>query len=377
MKFCEVTEEEFANFAKKSEAASFLQSVEMYHRYKERKNEAYLLGVKEKGKIVAVGLVVSKYRVLKKKIFICPRGFLADFKAKIFPEVSKTFTDGAKEFLKRRKGAVLEISPNLTRTAVVDKDGVPTENFCGSKEEKMFTDLGYKNLGEYEFVKWEYFLDTSKLEADKLLTHIRSGHRYATRLALERYQMRMRELDEKELSILKDLSDEAAERHGFVTPSLTYYKEMKKAFSDDVKFYVAEVAKKVVKAAEAGKEPAEIKKIAAEITEKDEFIPVAAAMFVFSKNEVVYLYSGSSSKYSKYGGPHFLQYMMIKKTIGMGVKKYNFYGTNPKAGDGVYEFKRGYHGELREYIGTFMLPITPVGKIYVARKKYQDVRDIH
>jgi peptidoglycan pentaglycine glycine transferase (the second and third glycine) len=113
------------------------------------------------------------------------------------------------------------------------------------------------------------------------------------------------------------------------------------------------------------------------MTDKDKFIPVAAAMFVFWPNETVYLYSGSSSKYTKYGGPHFLQYKMISDSIKRGVEKYNFYGTNPKKGDGVYEFKRGYHGELQEYIGTYMLPISLIGKIYAKKQKYKDVRDIH
>ncbi len=349
----------------------------MYYRYKNKNNETYLLGVKDGEKVVAAALVVTKYKVLGRKIFISPRGFLANFKSKNFPEVLAEFTKGAKTFLKKKGGAVLEISPNLTRVAKVDKDGVPLEDYRGTKEEKMFTDLGYKNLGEYEFVKWEYALNTQEIKAEKLLSHIRSGHRYATRLALERYQMRMRELEEKELVILKKLSNEAAERHGFITPSLDYYKEMKEAFSDKVKFYVAEVAEKVVKAAEAGKEPSEIKQIASEVTEKDKFIPVAAAMFVISKNEMVYLYSGSSSKYSKYGGPHFLQYEMIEEAIHKKIPKYNFYGTNPKKNDGVYEFKRGYHGELLEYIGTFMLPLNLVGKAFLAKKRYQNVRDIH
>ena len=322
--------------------------------------------------------MTSKYKVLGQKMFICPRGFLADFSNPKFSEILEEFTSGVKKFLKRKGAAVLEISPNISRVAEVDKDGVPTENYLKSPENKMFTDLGYKALGEYEFVKWEYALKTGEMKGVDLLKHMRSGHRYATRLALERYQMRMRELSIDEIGVLKGLSDEAAERHGFVTPSIEYYREMKAAFSEKVKFFVAEVDKKVIQAVETGKTPDELREISGKLPKKlKDGVPVAAAMFVYCPNETIYLFSGSSSKYSKLGGPHFLQYKMIEEAIKTGVEKYNFYGTNPKRGDGVYEFKRGYHGELREYLGTFMLPISLIGKAYVAKQKYQDVRDIH
>ena len=378
MEFCEVSEKEFADFSEKSVAGSFLQSLEMYRRYQNRKNEVYLVGLREGKKLLAASLIVAKRRVLGKKVFIAPRGFMADFKSKNFPEVLNEFTKGAKLFLKPKGGCILEIAPNYQETAKTDEKGVPTGSLKDSKIATLFQENDYKALGEYEFVKWEYVLDTSKLEADQLLSHIRSGHRYATRLALERYNMRLRELKIDELKVLKDLSEEAAKRHGFITPSIEYYKEMKTAFKDQVKFYVAEIKESVLKAAEEKREIAEIKKIAFEKPKKtDRFIPVAAAMFIFTPKETIYLYSGSSTKYNNFGGPHFMQYEMIKKTIELNIPTYNFYGTNPVAGDGVYEFKRGYHGELKEYLGTFILPLDLRGKIFALKQKYQEIRDLH
>jgi len=378
MNFCEVSEGELKDFSEKTESSNFLQSIEMYKRYKKRGNEAYLVGVKDGKKLVAAALIVSKYKILGQKMFISPRGFLADFSSPKFKEILETFTSGVKQFLKGKKAAVLEISPNIVRTAIVDDDGVPTENYLTSPINKDFTDLGYKALGEFEFVKWIYALKTEGLTEENLLSHLRTDHRRTTRLAENRYGLRMRELDISELQILKDLSNEAAERHNFITPEISYYKEMKEAFCDKVKFFVAEADKRVVQAFLDGKNGEEIAAIAAKLPKKlEDAIPVAAAMFVFWPTEVIYLFSGSSSKYKKLGGPHFLQYQMILETIKRGIPKYNFYGTDPKRGDGVYEFKRGYHGELQEYLGTFMLPISLVGRAYVKKQKYEDVRDIH
>jgi lipid II:glycine glycyltransferase (peptidoglycan interpeptide bridge formation enzyme) len=378
MNFCEVKEKEFKDFSLKSKASSFLQSIEMYERYKKDGIEAYLVGVRDDKKLVAASLVVMKRQVKGRKIFVAPRGFMTDFEALNFSEVLETFTAGAKKFFKSKGGMILEISPNIIEAAQVDNDGVPTGSQRKSKMTRLFEKNGYKNLGEFEFVKWEYSLDLTKLKADELLKWIRSGHRYATRLALERYMIRVRELNISELQTLKDLSEEAAERHGFITPKISYYKEMKEAFGDKVKFYVAEVKESVVLANERGEEIAKIKEIAAKRPVKNEkYIPVAAAMFVFYGDEVIYLYSGSSTKYAKYGGAHLMQYEMIRKAILEGYKKYNFYGTNPVKGDGVYEFKRGYHGELMEYIGTFILPLDILGKAFSMKQKYQEIRDLH
>ena len=377
MKFCEVSEQEFKDFSENAKASNFLQSFEMYQRYKTRGNGVYLVGVKKNDEIKAVSLLVSKTKVLNKKVFISPRGFLADFEADDFEEILKTFTAGVKKFLKAKGGGLLEISPNISRVPEVDDDGVPKDNFRTSKETKLFEKYGYKDLGEYEFVKWVYVLPTKDLTEENLLKHFRNDHRRTTRLATERYGMRLRELKIGELKTLKKLTDDSAKRHGFITPEIQYYEEMKRAYGKKVRFLVAEVPKKVLDAVSNGEELEFVKKVANEAKETDEFIPIAGAMFVIWPNEIVYLFSGQADDYRKLGGPHFLQYEMIKEAIRKKIPEYNFYGTEPKKSDGVYEFKRGYHGQLKEYIGTFMLPFSLAGQLFLLKQKYEDVRDIH
>ena len=176
---------------------------------------------------------------------------------------------------------------------------------------------------------------------------------------------------------MKKLTDDSAKRHGFITPEIQYYEEMKRAYGKKVRFLVAEVPKKVLDAVSNGEELEFVKKVANEAKETDEFIPIAGAMFVIWPNEIVYLFSGQADDYRKLGGPHFLQYEMIKEAIRKKIPEYNFYGTEPKKSDGEYEFKRGYHGQLKEYIGTFMLPFSLAGQLFLLKQKYEDVRDIH
>ena len=51
MKFCELTETEFDTFSKEVSCKNFFQSLETLKRYKNNKEEVYLVGVKDNDKI--------------------------------------------------------------------------------------------------------------------------------------------------------------------------------------------------------------------------------------------------------------------------------------------------------------------------------------
>ena len=79
-------------------------------------------------------------------------------------------------------------------------------------------------------------------------------------------------------------------------------------------------------------------------------------------DEVVYLFSGSDEKYMKdYNAQYELQWHMIKYAAEHKFKRYNFYGIHglpdDNHPDGVYEFKKGFGGQVLEYAGTWELPI--------------------
>ena len=119
---------------------------------------------------------------------------------------------------------------------------------------------------------------------------------------------------------------------------------------------------------------------ARERSEKDAFlapIPLSAAMFMLYGDEVVYLFSGSDEKYMKdYNAQYELQWYMIKYAVEHKFKRYNFYGIHglPKDGqtDGVYEFKKGFGGQVIEMAGTYELPIDH--KFYQAKKLLKKIK---
>lgn len=345
MEFVELTEKEFSEFAEGARGANFLQSIYMLRRYQKIGREAYLLGVKRRKKLIVAALVSEAGKIKGQKIFNIPGGYLGDYGE----EALRTFTEGAKEFLRGKKAAVLMMSPNIvSEERDIDAEIVPGgESNLGVK--KALRHLGYRYLGEYAQAKWIYVLPTKGADEDTVYKDFRKGHKLSIRYAEPRYKVKIRELSVEELPILEELVDEASDFHGFKAPTLKYFKEMKEAFSEKVRFMVAEMPDP-----ETGK-----------------IVPVAGAMFVLYGPEIVYLFSGSRRAYKKYGGPHLMQWQMIQEAIAKGYERYNFYGVRPEAGNGVYAFKRGFKGKVVELLGTFMLPISSLGKVYTMSRKVQ------
>ena len=366
MIFGELTEKEWRGLEFK--CRSFLQSDAMWRRYQGEGREAYLVGVREGRKVLGAGLVTARRWRLGRKIWRVAGGWLLDYDGGRRQEILRALTEGVRK-LAREKGAIaVMISPNVEAQprdaecrAVAGKDHLAVKG-----ELKR---LGYKYLGEYEQAKWQYVLELKGQTAEGLFNEFRSGHRWQIRRA-EKDGVRVRELGEGELGILKAIAAEAGERHGFLDPELEYYRSMKKYFGKQVKFVVAEIpAAKLRQEREKAEGP--------EVTVEDgEMVPLAAAMFVNDGREMVYLYSGSARKYQKYGGAHLIQWEMIKEALATGCERYNFYGVRPVAGDGVYKFKQGFRGHVEELLGTFALPVGALGKVYVGRIAEKEMREV-
>ena len=379
MKFGELTEKEWRGLDFK--CRSFLQSEEMWRRYQGEGREAYLVGVREGRKVLGAGLVTARQWRLGRKIWRVAGGWLLDYDGERRQEILRALAEGVRK-LAREKGAIaVMISPNVEAQprdaecqVVTGKDHLAVK---GELER-----LGYKYLGEYEQAKWQYVLELKGQTAEGLFKEFRSGHRWQIRRA-EKDGVRVRELEESELGVLKAIAAEAGERHGFLDPELEYYRSMKKYFGGQVKFVVAEMPAAKLRAerekaegvgATAGAAEEVLKK--GEIVNGEKMIPLAAAMFVNDGREMVYLYSGSARKYQKYGGAHLIQWEMIQEALATGCERYNFYGVRPVAGDGVYKFKQGFRGHVEELLGTFALPVGVLGRVYVGRIPEKEMRGV-
>ena len=254
--------------------------------------------------------------------------------------------------MRGKGGLSLQISPDIvSRERDTDSQLVEGgENNLAVK--RILQRAGYKYLGEYEQAKWTYVLPLSGREKQELLASFRKGHKLSIKYAPKRYGVKIRKLKYDELGLLYELVGEAEKKHSFMGRELEYYQEMYRAFGPKVQFLVAEMPDP-----ETGKT-----------------VAVAGSMFLLYGDEVIYLMSGAREEYKKYGGPHLLQWKMIQYAMRHGFKRYNFWGTKPVTGNGVYEFKKGFRGQVEELLGTFILPIGMKGRAYVASKKPAEQR---
>ena len=97
-----------------------------------------------------------------------------------------------------------------------------------------------------------------------------------------------------------------------------------------------------------------------------------------SGTDYISLSSGTLTNYKKFYPKYALYDAHIKDAYEMGFKYANFYGI---AGDfnpenkyyGIYEFKKGFNGNVVEYIGEFTLPITFKYKVFKFLRKIKRI----
>ena len=211
--------------------------------------------------------------------------------------------------------------------------------------------------------------------------------------------IRVRELAYDELDILYDIVNRTGERRGFEYLPLSYYQQQLKTFGDHAKAYLSyldlddymarihaeqqkeeqnvETAQEGLRENPHSKNSTNRLKSAQSHLEalkkrEDEavklreecgsIVPLAAALFLFYGKEVIYLTSGSNDQYKKFKGPYALQWALIRMTLHQGYDRYNFYGISglfekDEDGYGVFDFKRGFHADVVELLGDFIMPI--------------------
>ncbi|MCF0105735.1 MAG: peptidoglycan bridge formation glycyltransferase FemA/FemB family protein, partial [Holdemanella sp.] len=92
-------------------------------------------------------------------------------------------------------------------------------------------------------------------------------------------------------------------------------------------------------------------------------LTLGGIIYVFTKKECLSLFGGAYDEYMDFLSPYTTNWEMIKYAIDQGMTKYNFYGISGKIHDkndemyGLYDFKRGFGGQVEEYVGEFDLVV--------------------
>ena len=400
MELVTLTKEEFLNFSLTNKYTSFFQTP--YWGEIKSKNgwNAHYLGLKDKEKLIAATLLLSKKIKFFKTMYYAPRGFLLDY------EDEKTiteFTKKIKEYLKENDALFLKINPYLDYQQH-DFDGNIIENTAKKDFMNLMKKLGYKHMGFYINQdnkkdlepRWISVLDLKDKSLDDLLKNMRSSTKWRINNSRKNC-LKIIEATEDNLIEFKKLMKHTSERREFIDRPLSYYQNMFKILNEHnlVKVLLVEINFKELKdnsletleknkeklktlsTSNNKKKEGQIKEIKLEQERLEEKIKVleetintygekkiiAGGWYMLYGHEIIYLFGASYKDFMKYNSQYLLQYEMIKYAKENGYDAFNFYGIdgnfNKDSKDyGLFDFKRGFNACVHELVGEFDLIIS-------------------
>ena len=415
LEFTTLEKNEYQRFYQKHPLSSFMQSVQLGDLKEELGDITHYVGLKEKGKIIAATLILEESSILGYKTFYAPRGFLIDYHDK---KVLEVFTEELKKYVKKHKGFRIIIDPNLIyRTRNNDGSIMDPDN----KDDIAFNnlvELGYKHFGFNTYIEALQVRFGVNLKLDKPYEELKKNFSKSTRKNIEscyKKGLQVRKGTIEDLDSMTELFDSTAKRKDFHSRSLSYYKKMYNHMKDLMTIYIAyiepdvyiqritqnleqaekdniEINKKmqtdmVGSKLKKQKEIANnlIKKYKEELESAKQFKKenpngkdIAALLSLKSGKEYLTLSSGSLEEYRKFTPKYAMYDNHIKDAYKMGYKIVDFYGISGcfdknDSFYGIYEFKKGFGGNVIEFIGQFELKVNPIYYVYNTLKRVKRI----
>lgn len=412
--FCLLQEEEYTRFQETSEQRGFLNSAEAIRLKKMNGWETEYAGVKEDGKIIAATPLT--YIPVMKIYRFChaQSGFLCDYRD---TETLRFFTDELKKYLSHKKVMYMMINPNMNYIER-DMDGNPVEGgYDNSDVLKSLQDLGYEHQGfptdysAFTMISWVFAMNLEGKSEAQVLKEMDQQTRWSANRT-QKQGIQVRELKADEIDKFIRMEEETAKRRGFEMRDREFYRKQLQAYGEHAKVLLAYLdlnefrrhldeekaqltkemeeieaklaempgSKKFQKKQKVAQEALDLnekKRQEADATEAEHgsLLEMAASFFIIYDNEIVYLYSAADDEFRKYYAPYAIQLEIIRYAIAHHIPRYNFYGISGNfskdASDyGVYEFKRGFGGQVEQLLGEFILPVNKAAyRLYRTIKK--------
>lgn len=415
MEFCTLTETEFKNFIKNNPMASFMQTVELSNLKKELGSKIHFVGIKIDKKIIAGSMIQEDSTILNKKMFYAPRGLIVDYHDK---KLLNFFTKELKKYIKKNKGFIFTIDPNVVYRVRTSEGDIDPNNKPDDETINNLLSLGYKHYG------FNLYLDTLqarwcyRMELDEDYESKKVKFSKTTRKNIDfciKKGLMIREGSINDLDVMTEIFDITSKRKDFFSRSLEYYQKMYHHMKDLMTIYIAyldpnvyyehtlnllEEAKKnhktILEKMEKGmvgskllnqKETSEkqVSKYEKELEKAEKFKKeypngkdIGCLLSLRSGNEYLTLSSGILAEYKEFTPKYLMYEHHIKEAYKEGFKYCNFYGItgdfNPKGKYyGIYEFKKGFNGNVIEYIGQFELKISGFYTVYKLLKRIKSL----
>lgn len=319
--------DEFNEFMARGPKGHILQSWEWGEVKRHTGWEPLRFLVYKEGKPVA-GISVLKRRVpipiAKKSIFYAPRGPVADFSDKA---VLKFLFDGIKDYAKQHGAIMLKIDPDIEKP---NDAAVRTLTSVGFIQKNRGTDF-------YGVQPNFVFRLGIKQSMEDIFASFHEKTRYNIRLS-KRKGVVAREGTRDDLKSFYDILKETSARDRFLVRGFDYFETIWDELVEKglAKLFMAEYDGRYI---------------------------AGTLAFAFGY-KTWYIYGASSNTDRKVMPNYALQWAMIEWAKERGCTMYDFRGVSGDTSPdnplyGLYRFKKGFNGDLTEFIGEFDRPYSP------------------
>lgn len=287
-----------------------------------------------------MALLIRKVPFTPYSLLYCPRGPVCDPHDKV---VMKKLIDKAVEVGKEFKAYVLTMDTDIK---------VDDEEFAALVKEMGFTVDSTTQSFETIQPRFVFRLDVDGKTEDEMMASFASKHRYNIRVARKR-GVEVKICGREAAEDFHKIMIETGKRDNFGIRTTEYFQAILDNFGEDARIYLAYYEGK----------------------------PIAGSLAIHYGDKVWYLYGASSNEYRNVMPNYLVQWEMIRWAIETNCKIYDFRGVSGYLDEsnplyGIYRFKKGFNGELTEFIGEMNLVLKPTAFRFVSwsEKTYKSLR---
>ena len=317
--------EEYTNFAVAHERSHTLQSYE-WGLVKSNWINEYVLVRDSEGRIKAsLSILLRKTPLLNLYYMYAPRGPICDLHDK---EALKSIADGAREIAKKYNGIALKID---TDAPASDLEYVENMKALGFKLRNDYTNL------EGVQARFDMRIDIKDKTPEQIMAAFHSKTRYNVRLAQKR-GVEIKVGSREDIPVFYELMVETGKRDGFVVRDINYFYKLYDCLGP--KYH------RLFLAYYNG-------------------VPVAGSVCTVYGSKCLYLYGASSNQYRNTMAAYLIQWSMILWAVENKCHYYDLMGVPGNIEDennpiyGLYRFKKGFGGEMWEFVGEFDMVYKP------------------
>ncbi|MGT2808956.1 peptidoglycan branched peptide synthesis protein [Streptococcus iniae] len=388
MAFITLSNERFEQFANTVEHRYFEQSVNMKELLSKRGYQTELVGYEDDNQTLQVAALLYSAPMTGGVHIEIHYGPL--YKNTTY---LKAFLIDLKKYAKAKKAIELLVKPYDIYQFYNDHgQPISPEN---NELLALFESCGYTYTGltqGFTDNDWHYVKNLENLTQEKLINSFSKKGKPLVKKA-KTFGIKVRPLARHELHLFKDITSSTSDRRDYNDKPLEYYEYLFDSFADKAEFLVAtlnfnDYYKNLEK--DQAKLATRLEKLEADLethphSEKkrnqhrefssqyqtfevrkneaktfiekygDKDVILSGAVFIFTKQEAVYFFSGSYTEFNKFYAPAILQEYIMLKAIKANIKRYNLLGIEGifDGSDGVLGFKQNFNGHIERKAGSF------------------------